>query len=65
MYNAQTIYPGLTDMGHIWYKDIRFDGLGYSGLIDGSICPRPLRAPSLKTLHPPLSSTLLHFNPIQ
>jgi len=27
-YNAKPLYDGLTDMGHMWYKDIGFGGLG-------------------------------------
>jgi hypothetical protein len=59
MYNAQTLYTGLTDMnicGIQGFAIQRFGDIGFEGL--------GLRTPSLKERHTPLSSTSLHLYPI-
>jgi hypothetical protein len=59
MYNAQTLYTGLTDMnicGIQGFAIQRFGDMRFEGLA--------LRPPSLKALPTPLSSTSLHLYPI-
>jgi hypothetical protein len=58
MYNAKPLYHGLTDMGHIWYKDTMVWDIGfdrYDGLMVFHYDPASKSAPY---------STILHFTPL-